>query len=99
MTIESTLSLTENDLKEFVENKINHYAERIKTLPQRADRSAFGELEFYIALRNVIAYPNNKAQNRYDQASLRDQGMMDAINDTLIKLGLVRQGEKFWLVD
>jgi hypothetical protein len=53
-------------------------------------------LEFYIALRNVISFPNNKPENRYDQASLRDQGMMDAINDTLIKLGLIKHGEKFF---
>lgn len=84
------------DLLKFVDDKINHYADRIKSLPQRADRSALGELEFYMALRNVISFPNNENENRYDQASLRDQGMMDAVNDTLKKLGLLEQHKKFF---
>lgn len=83
-------------LESFIEKKINHYAERIKSLPQRADRSALGELEFYIALRNVILFSNDSAQNNYDQASLRDQGLLDAINDTLIELKLIKHSEKFY---
>lgn len=65
-------------------------------MPQRADRSALGELEFYIALRNVILFSNDSAQNNYDQASLRDQGLLDAINDTLIELKLIKHSEKFY---
>lgn len=56
-TIEAAPNLVKPELKEFIENKINSYAERIKILPQRADRLALGELEFYIALRNVISFP------------------------------------------
>ncbi|MEN9917232.1 MAG: hypothetical protein RLY40_1164 [Pseudomonadota bacterium] len=90
------VEIVNQQLEDFVENKINYYAERIKSLPQRADRSALGELEFYIALRNVTSFPNDISQNKYDQASLRDHGLLDAINDTLIELKLIKPDEKFY---
>lgn len=85
-------SKTKEEVLIFVENKINNYAKRILEQPDRADRAAMGELDFYVSLRNVI---KNSSKKR-DMASLRDLGLIDSVNDTLIFLGILPKGHKFY---
>jgi len=76
---------TKEEILDFVEYKINNYAKRILEQPDNADRAAMGELNFYVSLRNVIK--NSKVA--IERASLRDLGLMDSVNDTLIFLGII----------
>ncbi|MGF7218131.1 hypothetical protein GGR92_004308 [Spirosoma lacussanchae] len=67
------------ELLEFVENKINEYAQEILTGKDRVDDMALGELLFYQALR----------RNLKGTATMQDVGMLDAINDVLQQKGIV----------
>jgi hypothetical protein len=73
-------------LAQFIEDKLNHYAETIVTGNQKMDEHALGELYFYMALRRVID----------GKATFEDIGTMDAINDTLQKLGVIRSSDVFY---
>lgn len=61
------------DIEQFIENKLNSYAEKIIKGSSKVDELALGEMTFYMALRRVIA----------GKATPQDLGLMDAINDTL----------------
>lgn len=73
------------DLTDFVEEKLNHYAQRIIDGGANVDDHAFGELAFYLSVRRVLS----------GKATRQDVGMMDAINDTLQGLGLMKEGKTF----
>ncbi len=75
------------ELDSFIEDKLNHYAQTIIDGTDRRDEHALGELYFYIALRRVTS----------GHGTTQDVGMMDAINDTLEKLGLIEPGKKFYI--
>ena len=74
------------NLNDLIEEKLNHYAQKIVSGGSKTDEMAVGEITFYVALRRVV----NK------QGTLQDLGMMDAINDTLQTLGLVEEGKTFF---
>lgn len=74
------------DMNEFIEKKLNNYAEHIIKGSSKPDELALGEMVFYMALRRLI---NGKA-------TMQDLGMMDAINDTLEEKGLIASGQIFY---
>ena len=73
-------------LNDLVEEKLNHYAEKIVSGGSKSDDLAIGEIVFYAALRRVIN----------GQATPQDIGTMDAINDTLLAQGLIEKGKTFY---
>lgn len=73
-------------LSDFVESKINDYAQKIVEHKDKTDELALGELTFYMAMRRVAA----------GHGTTQDLGMMDAVNDTLNHLGLVAAGKTFY---
>ena len=73
-------------LNDLVEEKLNHYAEKIVSGGSKSDDLAIGEIVFYSALRRVIN----------GQATSQDIGTMDAINDTLLAQGLIEKGKTFY---
>jgi len=73
------------EIMQFIEDKLNSYAEKIKDSSARSDEHALGELTFYMALRRVLA----------GKGTPQDLGMMDAINDTLQEKGILQQGGTF----
>lgn len=73
------------ELSQFVETKLNQYAERVVGHSEQVDDYAFGEISWYLALRRVLA----------GKGTPQDLGMMDAINDTLQKKGFVGNGATF----
>ena len=73
-------------LLEFVEKKINYYANAIVTKGDKLDNMSEGELHFCFALRRVLG----------GNATITDLGLLDAINDTLQQLGKVEQGQTFY---
>ncbi|NEP84362.1 MAG: hypothetical protein F6K39_43390 [Okeania sp. SIO3B3] len=73
------------DINEFIEDKVNSYAEKIKTGSAKIDELALGEMTFYMALRRVIA----------GKGTPQDIGLMDAINDTLQLKGIINSGSSF----
>lgn len=74
------------ELLNFVEDKINEYAQVILTGKDRADDMALGELTFYQALRRTLK----------GNATMQDIGMMDAINDVLQQKGIVEDDITFY---
>lgn len=74
------------NLIEFIEKKLNAYAESIRQGGAKIDELALGELTFYMALRRVLT----------GQPTPQDIGLMDAINDTLQELGLVERTKTFY---
>lgn len=72
-------------MKQFVEEKINTYAQAIIDGSDKRDAHAMGELKVYMALRRVLK----------EQATIEDIGMMDAINDVMQEIGAVFEGETF----
>jgi hypothetical protein len=73
-------------LNELIEEKLNHYAQKIVTGGRQSDELAVGEINFYIALRRVVN----------DKGTPEDLGLMDAINDTLQALGKIETGSSFY---
>ena len=73
-------------MEDFIEGKLNKYAERIIKRSDRSDEMALGELSFYMALRRVIN----------GNATMEDLGLMDAINDTLQEKGIIEKGQTFY---
>lgn len=74
------------EITKFIEEKLNAYAEKIKSGSARTDEHALGEMVFYMALRRVIA----------GKGTPEDLGMMDAINDVLQNKGIVKEGTLFF---
>jgi hypothetical protein len=74
------------ELKEFIETKLNEYAQKIVKGSEKSDELAFGQISFYLSLRRVLS----------GKATIQDVGMMDAINDTLQTMGIVGEGETFY---
>ena len=70
---------------EFIESRLNAYAEKIKTGSAKIDDHSIGEMTFFMALRRVLA----------GKGTPQDLGMMDAINDTLQDKGIVKIGDTF----
>lgn len=73
-------------LKEFIESKLNNYAETIVDSDEELDEYALGELTFYMTLRRILS----------ENATLQDKGMLDAINDTLQELEIIKSNETFY---
>jgi|GEM_PF-4739910 len=73
----------------FIDDQINKYAENILSEGDVNDSSALGELKFYISIRNAIKSKTREV-NEYEKASMEDNGVLDALADTLVQLGLVR---------
>ena len=71
---------------QFVEYKINHYAQVIIDENDKFDELAVGELIFYTSLRRMLD----------GKGSIQDKGTMDAINDFLQEMGLVEEGRTFY---
>ncbi len=73
------------EMTRWIEMEINENARRIFSPSDKVDERALGHLNFYVALRRVLD----------GRGSAEDIGMMDAINDTLQKQGLVKPGATF----
>lgn len=73
------------ELSQFIETKLNRYAERIVESGEQLDEYAFGEMSWYLALRRILA----------GKGTPQDLGMMDAINDTLQEKGIIGKGTTF----
>jgi len=76
------------DLSGFIEENINSYAQQMIEGGKETDEHALGEITFYLAMRRLIM----------GQATQTDLGMLDAINDTLVKLGLLEEGQIFFFL-
>jgi hypothetical protein len=74
------------ELTNFIETKLNEYAQKIVQGSQKSDELAFGQISFYLSLRRVLS----------GKATPQDIGLVDAINDTLQELGIVDQGKTFY---
>jgi len=72
-------------MNEFVESKVNQYAEAILNGSDKKDAHALGELTFYMAIRRVLK----------GEATIQDLGMMDAINDTLQEAKIIEESKTF----
>ena len=69
----------------FIEDKINHFANVILTGGDKRDSHALGELEFYMVIRRVLK----------GEQTVQDLGMVDAINDVLQEGGIIEKSETF----
>lgn len=85
--------MTKDEQLSYLEAKINHYASAIPTALNKGDRTALGELHFFIALRCALLEENKQTQ---EDKNLEAWGMLDAINDFLIKMGHIKKGNKFY---
>jgi len=74
------------DQKQFIEDKINHYAQMIIDRSDKFDDMAIGELSFYMSLRRILN----------GRGTIQDKGMMDAINDFLQEKGIIESNETFY---
>ena len=69
-------------MEEFVENKINSYAQKIIDGSDKRDAHAMGELKFYMALRRCLK----------NESTPEDLGMLDAVNDVSQETNLMEEG-------
>ncbi len=76
--------MNKEELIQFVEDKINSYAQRIIDASDKADDSALGELIVYTGLRRVL---------KGEEHRIQDFGMMDAFNDVIKELGIIKDGK------
>ena len=74
------------NLEEFIEKKINDYAQNIIDKGDKYDQLAVGEIIFYTSLRSVIK----------GNATKQDIGLIDAVNDTLQALEIINSDESFY---
>ncbi|ACK72774.1 conserved hypothetical protein [Gloeothece citriformis PCC 7424] len=74
------------DLINFIETKLNQYAQKIVSSGDKSDELAFGQISVYLSLRRVLK----------GQGTMQDLGMIDAINDTLQELGIIETGKTFY---
>ena len=72
-------------MNEFVEKKINSYAQNIIDGSDKRDAHAMGELKFYMALRRCLK----------SESTIEDIGMLDAINDVLQEVNLIDDSVTF----
>ena len=77
----------------FLDDRINHYANNILNLDNKNDRSATGELDFYVSLRSALLHADSR--DAFDRESLRSKGLFDAMNATLVELGYIKKGSHF----
>ncbi|MGB3532667.1 MAG: hypothetical protein WBA13_04025 [Microcoleaceae cyanobacterium] len=76
--------MKKEELLQFAEDKINSYAQRIIDTSDKSDDSALGQLNYYMALRRIL---------KGEERRIQDYGMMDGVNDTLKKLGIIEDGK------
>ncbi|CAK8712029.1 hypothetical protein GCAAIG_01335 [Candidatus Electronema halotolerans] len=76
--------MKKEELLQFVEEKINSYAQRIIDANDKGDDSALGELIVYMGLRRIL---------KGEERRIQDYGMMDAFNDVLKELGIIKSGK------
>ena len=74
------------NIEEFIENKINSYAQDIIDKGDKYDQLSLGEIGFYMSLRSVLK----------GNATKQDIGLMDAVNDTLQALDIIKSNETFY---
>ena len=72
-------------MKEFVEKKINSYAQNIIVGSDKRDSHAMGEVKFYMALMRCLK----------SESTIEDIGMLDAINDVLQEVNLIDDSVTF----
>ena len=72
-------------MQEFIENKINKYAEAIIKGSDKKDAFCLGQLTFFMALRRI----------NEGKGTVEDLGMADAINDTLQEAGIIDKDKTF----
>lgn len=73
------------DLQEKIEFEINKLAKMIVEKKANSDEIAHAKIGFYLALQRVLA----------GSARPGDIGLMDAVNDTLQMLGIMKPSETF----
>ena len=73
-------------LIEFIEKKLDDYAEIILSGSEKVDEHALGEMIFYMTMRRVLS----------EKATMQDIGMLDAVNDTLQELAIVGADKTFY---
>jgi hypothetical protein len=78
--------MTKEELLQFTEGKINSYAQQILNATDKGDDSALGELSVYMALRRFL---------KNEERRIQDYGMMDAFNDVIKELGIIKDGKFF----
>jgi hypothetical protein len=78
--------MTKEELLQFTEGKINSYAQQILNATDKGDDSALGELSVYMALRRIL---------KNEERRIQDYGMMDAFNDVIKELGIIKDGKFF----
>lgn len=76
--------MQKEELLQFVEKKINTYAQVIINATDKGDDSALGELTVYMGLRRVL---------KGEELRIQDYGMLDAFNDVLKQLGIIEKGK------
>lgn len=76
--------MQKEELLQFVEKKINTYAQVIINATDKGDDSALGELIVYMGLRRVL---------KGEELRIQDYGMLDAFNDVLKQLGIIEKGK------
>jgi hypothetical protein len=77
-------AMKKEELLQFVKEKINSYAQRIIDANDKGDDSALGELIVYMGLRRIL---------KGEERRIQDYGMMDAFNDVLKELGIIKSGK------
>lgn len=76
--------MQKEELLQFVEDRIDTYAQVIINSTDKGDDTALGELTVYMSLRRVL---------KGEERRLQDYGMMDAFNDVLKELGVIKTGK------
>ena len=74
------------DLDDFISDKLQHYGKTIRETDGDAEDHALGEVSFYAALRRY----------RAGRPTMQDLGMLDAVNDTIQELGILKSGQTFY---
>ena len=82
----------------WLEERINHYAARIAEANDRGDLSAAGELVIYMAVRGAVKNPDFRPGSDPGGGGMFEHGMLDAINDITVQLGMNATRDKFWKV-
>ena len=76
------------DLSQYIEDKLNYYADAIIKGHEKIDEHALGEMTFYMALRRILN----------GTFTYQDVGLMDSINDTLQELKLITSNITFYKI-
>ncbi len=89
--------MDKQQFEEWLEERINQYAARIPESNDRGDLSAAGELLVYMAVRGAVKNPNASPGSEGGSGML-EYGMLDAMDDIMVQLGMNTTREKFWKV-